>query len=83
MAACLDTDLKKKMRGNQRSHCPVSELQDDILGRGFEAEAVGSSCTGLRLHRLCTGLVSRMLGPCSNNTCWSGGGLDPGSHRGV
>ena len=42
MAACHDTDLKKKTE-------PRAESQDDILGRGFSEE---SSCRRLRLQRL-------------------------------
>lgn len=62
MAACHDIDVEKEIEKEPAKSLPLSESQDDILGRGFEAEAV-SSCTRLLLHRLCLGLVSRTFGP--------------------
>ena len=53
-----DTDLK--MEKEPTNSLLLSESQDSLLGRGLETVAL-SSCTQLRFHRLCTGLVVRIL----------------------
>ncbi len=54
--------FEKEIEKEPEQPLPLSESQDDILGRGFEVDAT-SSCARLQLHRLCLGLVSRMLRP--------------------
>lgn len=73
---------KRKWEGASRVTAPIR-----ITG-WHTWERFWSGGCGQQLHRAPVtqalhGIGQQDARACSNNTCWSGGGLDPGSHRGA